>query len=280
MKPTTTLEVKAEKKAISLLLAVKSMLTAEGKLANAIDAVRVSALKESIDNGWSTSDLGGKLKEAGMTDPARVSEICGWVFPATGENRKELNAMLAYNANNPNEKQWTKAEVLAVQRSKTPTTGGEVRKAIADALAKKTAPAPTAVEQAKTLADSEAEKARKAKEAEEAEAVRVSKLTALEKIAEEDDNRKRIETRLQGQLAETMKTFAKHGFDLEDFIGEIAVVESLVKVFTPPEPLPVVSHEEITAINKACANALAIAQAKTLACQPEPTPEPTPEAKA
>lgn len=276
MKPVTAIVEKSEKKSLSLLNAVKNMLSLEGKLDNAINGVRISAFDETVKNGWSASDLGGKLKEAGMADPARVSEIVGWVFPQTSANRQILNEMLSFNVNNPDKRQWTKAEVLAVQRSKEATTGGTVRTAIELAKEKKNATPLTAVEQAKKLQTSEEEKARLAKEAVELEKIRVSKLTALEKIAEEDAEKKRVETRLQGQLAETMKTFAKHGFDLEDFIGEIAVVESLVKVFTPPEPLPAISHEEITAINKACSHALEQALNKTKACQPEP--EPTTEA--
>lgn len=272
MKPITAIVEKAEKKSLSLATAVKNMLSLEGKLDNAINGVRVSAFDETVKNGWSASDLGGKLKEAGMSDPARVSEIVGWVFPQTSANRQILNEMLSFNVNNPLERQWTKQEVLAVQRSKEATTGGKVRAALELAKEKKNTAPLTAVEQAKKLAESEAEKARKAKEAEEAEAVRVSKLTALEKIAEEDDNRKRVETRLQGQLAEVMKAYAKHGYDITDFAGEIAVVESLVKVFTPPEPLPTISHNEINEIQTSIAHALAEAQAKTKACQPEPEP--------
>jgi len=228
-------EVQALKTIPALAQAIKNVLGSNGKLENAIDLLRLSARAETIKLGYAPSDLAKRLKAEGISDGTLISEVVGWVYPRKSENRLILDQMLAHNCTNPNHRQWTKQEVLAVQRAKEGTTAEEERVKIEKAKEEKIFTLPTGLEQAKRLQTSQEQKARRFEGARQAEDLSRSRFSPADNAKEDKANKHETALRLKAALAEVLNAYAKEGYDLVDFTAEVTEVVLLIKPFTPAE---------------------------------------------
>lgn len=124
-----TVSVSAKVKA-----AIQAVVKAEGGLAIALDNYRNVAKSETVRLGLEDKKaLTAILFASGDTDARRVSEIVGFVFPASDSPsiRKELDKAMEVNAKETdNKKRIAKPVLLALQRDKTGTL--TLAKAIAD----------------------------------------------------------------------------------------------------------------------------------------------------
>lgn len=225
-------------------MACQAVIAGEKVVGLAINKLRASSLHATALLGWSPEDLTKKLKEQ-MIDPARASEICGFVFPKTGANKKILLEMVAFNEGNPNARQWTKQEILAVQRAKDATTAIKERelleeKARLDALPKTPSTTTTSTKPAVStlLGDITTTNAKP--------------LSPSEKEAEE----KRIALRLQTNLHELLKAYALAQYGEVDFFAELAQVLITTTPFAEKEDEEEVA-EEVNAKTEEICNTLA-----------------------
>lgn len=104
-----------------LKAAISAVTKAEVGLAVAMDSYRNTAKSETTRLALADKKaLTAVLFASGDTDARRVSEIVGFVFPASDSARKELDKALAINAKQTdNKKRIAKPVILALQRDKT-----------------------------------------------------------------------------------------------------------------------------------------------------------------
>lgn len=112
--------------------AVQAVIAAEGGLAIALDGYRNVAKSETVRLGLEDKKaLTAILFASGDTDARRISEIVGFVFPASDSARKELDKAMEKNAKTEDpKKRIAKPVILALQRDKTGKL--TLEKAIAD----------------------------------------------------------------------------------------------------------------------------------------------------
>lgn len=205
---TNTTPAPTEKTKVNpaILSAVQALAKAETARDIAFDKVRNVAKTETVKHGYTDKQLTSLLLDAGL-NPARASEVKGFVFPAHSAARKELDKAMELNAKQTDAKKRVAKEViLALQRDKDGTL--TLDKAIAAHKAKntltrtpggatdQTAPAATKPAKAKTAEEIEAEltalfaaalKFAKANGYDEADSAAVMEEAAKEVFAEDED---------------------------------------------------------------------------------------------
>lgn len=104
-----------------LASAINAVVKAEGSLAVALDNYRNVAKSETVRLGLEDKKaLTAILFASGDGDARRVSEIVGFVFPASESARKELDKAMEKNAKETDaKKRIAKPVILALQRDKT-----------------------------------------------------------------------------------------------------------------------------------------------------------------
>lgn len=138
---TATNVAAATKVSTVLRTAISTLLKKEGEVEVALDNVRSVAKTETTKGGWTKEMLTAQLLDSGL-NPARASEVCGFVFPRHAAAREHLDAALAANAKETDlKKRIAKPVILALQRDKEGTL--TLEQAIADHKAKSSALAPT-----------------------------------------------------------------------------------------------------------------------------------------
>lgn len=116
--PSTEAKVEVSAKIKAAILAV---VKAETAREIALDNYRNVAKSEAVRLGLSDKKaLTAILFASGDTDARRVSEVVGFVFPASDSARKELDKVAEHNAKQTDiKKRIPKEVVLALQRDKT-----------------------------------------------------------------------------------------------------------------------------------------------------------------
>lgn len=133
---TTVNETESVKVNPKINSAVAAYASAEVKLDVAFDNVRNVAKSETVKHSYTDKQLTSLLLEAGL-NPARASEVKGFVFPAHNAARKELDRAMEMNAKQTDaKKRIAKPVILALQRDKEGTL--TLEQAIADHKAKDT----------------------------------------------------------------------------------------------------------------------------------------------
>lgn len=134
---TATNVAAATKVSTVLRTAISTLLKKEGEVEVALDNVRSVAKTETTKGGWTKEMLTAQLLDSGL-NPARASEVCGFVFPRHAAAREHLDAALAKNAKETDlKKRIAKPVILALQRDKKGTL--TLEQAIADHKAKSSA---------------------------------------------------------------------------------------------------------------------------------------------
>lgn len=96
--------------------AVAELIKKETAASVAFDNLRTVSLRESVANSYTKKQLTAMLLEL-MSDPARASEVAGFVFPNHSAARAELDKALAFNAKQTDaKKRISKQIILALQR--------------------------------------------------------------------------------------------------------------------------------------------------------------------
>lgn len=114
--PTTAIQPSTK-----LASAINAVVKAEGSLAVALDNYRNVAKSETVRLGLEDKKaLTAILFASGDGDARRVSEIVGFVFPASESAHKELDKAMEKNAKETDaKKRIAKPVILALQRDKT-----------------------------------------------------------------------------------------------------------------------------------------------------------------